>query len=177
VIGRIVGLHRQECACPDMQGQRLAPDPPIVEQGEQPLREMQRRRGGGDRPHLPGENGLVIVAVGFIDAALARDVGRQRHFACALKQELDRLVAVKMEKQRSGFVPADTACANAALEFDDVAIANPLRIPDEGPPTPQILALVKRCPDACVSAAPFELGGNDARVIEHQHVTGTQDRR
>src|SRR5690606_23307497 len=43
-------------------------------------------------------------------------------------------------------------------------------VPDEGLPAPEVDTLVQRRANAGHSALPLQLSGNDARVIEHQHV-------
>ena len=76
-----------------MEGQRLALHPALVERGDQPVGEMQRR---GRRRHRTGfarEHGLIVVAVGLVRRPLAGDIGRQRHLPGPLEQQLDGLVA------------------------------------------------------------------------------------
>ena len=70
---------------------------------------MQRGGRRGDRAGLPREHGLIIVAVGLVGPALAGDIGRQRHLPGALEQQLDRLLAMKMEQDRAFVVAGDRA--------------------------------------------------------------------
>ena len=65
-----------------------------------------------------------------------------------------------------------------AAEDDLVAQFHPLGIADEGLPAPEVHPLVQgranlRFP---VSAAAFELGGDHAGIVEHQHIAGTEQR-
>ena len=44
------------------------------------------------------------------------------------------------------------------------------RVAQKRLPLAGALALVERRADACLAALPFELGGNDFGVVEHQHI-------
>ena len=59
-------------------------------------------------------------------------------------------------------------------ELDHVAVAHALGVAHERPPRAQPGALVQRHADPRLAAPAFELGGDDARVVEHQHVAGAQ---
>ena len=67
-------------------------------------------------------------------------------------------------------------------ERDPLAFLQALGVADEGLPAPRIEPLVQRGADHCSSAAcphatAGELGRNNARVVEHQHVARTQELR
>jgi len=63
---------------------------------------------------------------------------------------------------------------DAFAECDDIARPQPLCIADEGLPAAQVDPLVQSRADPRFPAPPFELGGNDLGVVEHQHVAGAQ---
>ena len=127
--------------------------PALVERGDQPVGEVQRRGRRGDRPLLAREHRLIIGAVGLVGGALAGDIGRQRHAAGALEQQLDRLVAVEMEQDRAVVGLFDDRGGDAFVEVDPVAGLHPPGVADEGPPAAQAFALVQRGADAGVSRA------------------------
>jgi hypothetical protein len=86
MLGRVLGLDRQEGAGADVQGQHLAGDASFVERGDHPVGEVQGRGRRGNRPLLTREHRLVIAAVGLVGGALASDIRRQRHATGALEQ-------------------------------------------------------------------------------------------
>jgi hypothetical protein len=65
---------------------------------------------------------------------------------------------------------------DAAAEVDPVAVAHPLGVADEGAPFARPLALVEGGADPRLAAPPFELGRDDARVVEDEHVAGAKQR-
>jgi hypothetical protein len=69
VVGRVVGLDRQEGAGADVEGQRLVADPRRGERVHQPRREMERGGRRGDRAFLAREHRLVILAVARVGFA------------------------------------------------------------------------------------------------------------
>ena len=159
-----------------MQRQRLALHAALVEQADQPVGEVQRGGRRGDRAFLLREHRLIILAVRLVGAALAGDIGRQRHRPRALEQQLDRLVTVERQQDRPGGIALDGARRHAVPEIDHVAVAHALGVAHEGPPVARPFPLVQRRTDARLAALAFQLGGNDARVVEHQHVTGLKQR-
>jgi hypothetical protein len=94
--------------------------------------------------------------------------------AGAVEQHFDRLVAGKVEADRAVLVALDRGGADPMAEFDHVAVAHPLGVAHEGPPRAQARALVQGDADPRIAAAAVELGGDDARIVEHQHVAGAQ---
>ena len=76
MLGRVVGLDRQEGAGADMERQRLSGNAGGVERFQQLRREMERRGGSGDRAFLLCENRLIVGGVLGIGWAARRDVGR-----------------------------------------------------------------------------------------------------
>ena len=148
-----------------------------VERFEQPRREVQRRGRRGDGALLAREHRLVIGAVRLVGRALRGDVGRQRHPAGALEQQLDRLVPVEVQQRRAVLGLLDHRRRDALAEVDRVADARPLGVAQERLPFARPLALVQRRADARLAAPPFELGRDDLGVVEHQHVAGPQQLR
>ena len=59
-------------------------------------------------------------------------------------------------------------------KLDFIARAQSLAIADEGLPAAQVDPLVQGRADPCLAPAAFQLGGNDARVVEHQHIARAQ---
>ena len=97
------------------------PMPCALQRLDQARREVQRRGRRGDRPVLPREHGLVIVAVGLVGRAPRGDVGRQRHPAGALEQQLDRLLAIEVQQDGAFVISLGDGGRHAAAEFDRVA--------------------------------------------------------
>ena len=66
-----------------------------------------------------------------------------------------------------------------AAEDELVALLHPLGVFEEGLPAAQVDPLVQRRADLCltVGAAAFELGGDDAGVVENQNVAGAEQPR
>ena len=67
-------------------------------------------------------------------------------------------------------------CGDAAAEHQLVADLHPLGVPEEGLPAPEVDALVQRRADLrlAIGTATFELGGDDAGVVEDEDVAGVQ---
>ena len=152
-------------------------DPRRTEPREQIGREVQGRGRRSDGAVLLREHRLIIAAVGIVRGALARDIGRQRHRARAFEQQLDRLFARKEEDEAAVGQPVLGECADACAEIDRLADAQPLGVADESLPAAQVDPLVERGADAGVAPSPFELGGDDARIVEDQTVARPQPLR
>ena len=178
VIVGVVGLYGEEGASADMQREHRAPDSGDVQGVDEPRGEMQRGRGGSNRPFLCRKHRLVILQILRVDAAFAGDVRRQRHGASTMEQHFDRLLAFEQQRDRTVGMAFLRDGGHPAAEDDLVAQFHPLGIADEGLPAPEVHPLVQgranlRFP---VSAAAFELGGDHAGIVEHQHIAGTEQR-
>ena len=157
-----------------MEGQRLVADPGLGQRRHQPRREVQRGGRRGDRAFLAREHRLIIVAVARVGRAPAGDIGRQRHPAGALEQQLDRLLAVEGQQDAAVLAALVGDRGDAGAEIDPVAVAQPLGVADEGAPGARPLALVQGRADPRLAAPALELGGDDPGVVEHQQVAGAQ---
>ena len=151
-------------------------DPGLAKFGHQPVGEMQRCGGCSHGTVLLGEAGLVILAIGLVDLALARDIGRQWHCACPLEQDLDGLVALKFEHDRAVIRLALDPGHHARAEMHDIALAQSFGVAHERLPAAQIDPLVQRRADARLAAQlhPLELRRDDAGIVEHQAVARVQ---
>ncbi len=128
----------------------------------------------GDGPLLAREHRLIVRAVGIVGGASRGDVGRQRHSACALEEQLDRLVAVELEQEGAVLAALDSRRADAPGECDRVARLQPLRVADERPPAARPFAFVQSRADAGFTAAAFELRRDHLGVIEDQAIAGAE---
>ena len=99
VIGRVVGLHRQERAGADMQRHGVHADAARLQPRHQIVGEMQSGGRRRDRAFVVREQRLVVGAVLVVGGAARRDVGRQRHVA-ALRDRLVEHRPVEREGQR-----------------------------------------------------------------------------
>ena len=176
VVG-VVGLDRQEGAGADMEGQDFVADAGFGERRHQGRREMERGGRRRDRPFLAREHGLIIVAVARVGGAPAGDIRRQRHPPCLFEQQLDRLLAFEGQQERAVRGPLARQRGDAGAEIDPVAVAQPPGVADEGAPGARPLALVQSGADPGLAPSAFELGGDDARVVEHQHVAAPKQGR
>ncbi len=152
VVGRVVGLDRQEGARPHMQRHEMPLDAALVERLEKTGREMQPGRGGRDGTVFAGIDGLVVGLVLVVLRTLGRDIGRQRNVAGGE----DRLVqsrAGEIEVKRDfrlvagldGRIErAEHACLAAVTELDTVAGFQPLGGTCEGLPARAIDAHMER---------------------------------
>ena len=159
MVVRVLGLDRQEGAGADMEGQGLVADAGRGERGHQRGREMQRRGRRRDRAFLAREHRLIVVAVARVGRALAGDIGRQRHPAGALEQQLDRLVAGEGEQEGAVLGPFARHRRHVRAEIDPIAVAEPLGIADEGAPGARPFALVQRRADPRLAAPPSSWAG------------------
>ena len=152
IVG-VVGLDRQECPRPHVQSEHFAPYARYVERSDQPGGEMQRRGGRCDRAILGSEQGLVVLAILFVEFALAGNIGRQRHAAGTLQQHLDRLFTGEGQDETAIGQPLLGNGLDPAAELHAVARRQTLGIADEGVPTPQSNALVQGRADPRLAAA------------------------
>jgi hypothetical protein len=143
----------------------------------QPRCEVQRRRRRRHRAGLGGEHRLVIVRVPRVGRPLARDIGRQRHAADALEQELDRLGALEGQQQAAVLPSLRSDGGNALAERHHLAFAQSLGVAYEGTPGPGTFALVQRRPDAGVAPVALELRRDDAGIVENEQVPAPQQAR
>jgi hypothetical protein len=176
VVGGIVRLDRQEGAGADMQGKGLAGDPRRLDLRDQSRREVER---GGRSRHcalLSREHGLVVLGIGRIDRPLGRDVGRERHGAGAVEQQLDRLVAVEAEQQRSVLALCLANRLDPAAEGQLVVDPHASGVANEGPPGAEIVSLVQRGADPRLTHPALELGWDDLGIVEDQDVARIQKR-
>ena len=177
MVGGIIGLDRQERACPDMKSQRFAPDAGCIQSGNQFRREMKRRSRGSYRAVLCREHGLVIQAILFVRVALSCDIGRQGHPPGTFEQDLDRLFPFEEQHEASIGQTLFSHGGDAAAKFGNIARPEPLGIPDEGLPATKIDALVQRGADFRIAPPTFELCGNNARIVENENIAGPQHLR
>ena len=77
----VVGLHRQECAGADVQGDFRNTDAALLQAGQQLFGEMQARGWCRHRAFFLGEKSLVIGAVLFVRLTAGGDIRRQGHLA------------------------------------------------------------------------------------------------
>ena len=151
-------------------------DPCPVQLRHQRGRKVQRRRRGCDRALLGGEHRLVILGILRIGRAACRDIGRQRHPTGALEQQLDRLVARKLQREAAIRAAIMRGRGNAIPEIDRIAVAQPSRVADEGAPAARSLALVQGRADPRITARALKLRRDDARIVEHQQIAWPQRR-
>ena len=139
---------------------------------------MQRRGRRGDRALLAREHGLVVAR----GRARRRRAGR-RYRAAAASARRARAAPRPARRRRNAAGPSrPSPCSrdrggDAGAEIDAVAGAQPPGVADEGAPGARPLALVQGGADPRLAAPAFELGGDDAGVVEHQHVAAPQQRR
>ena len=165
VLVGVLGLHGQESAGADMEGDEDAPDAALVEAAKKLVGEMQPGGRRRDRALLAGVERLVVGAVALVRRAPSGDVGRQRHLA----EALDRLVE---ESAGKGEAEHDLAALALLLdlgveahelaggafgglaEADAVADSEALCRPREGAPALGAHALVQQHLDAGRGFAP-----------------------
>ena len=143
VVGCVVGLHRQEGAGADMQGDEAALDALCIERGKKLGREMQAGGGGGHGALFPGIDGLVVVAVALVVVTLRGDVGRQRDVTdrvkrlvekCAGQVEAEQHLAAVAFLDHRGVELAEKAGIGVMAEMDAVADGDALARTHEGEP-------------------------------------------
>ena len=175
VVGSVVNLHRQESACPDVEGECLAGYSGPFERVQQFRGEVECSGGRGNGAVLAGEHRLVVLGILLVGGAFAGDVGRQWHPACAFEQQIHRLVAGKGERPAAIGVTRFCHGGNACREGNDIAFVQTPGVADKGLPAAQIDAFVQGSADPGVAARAFKLGGNHAGIVEHQHITLAQE--
>ena len=97
----------------------------------------------------------------------------------ALEWETQRAMEDWSEEAGDGFGGIAEGRGDPVAEVDAVARLQPLGVADEGDPVARPFALVQRRADLClpVGAAAFELGGDHAGIVEHQHIAGVEKAR
>jgi hypothetical protein len=175
MVVRVVGLDRKKGAGADMERQRFPKDAGLVERLDQARREMERGGGRGDGAFARGEHGLVIKKVAVVGAAPAGDVGRQRHPAGALEQELDWFLALELEEDVLAFFGNEGG--DALAEIDPVAFAEAPGVADEGAPGAGADSLVEGRADSGLAAPALELGRDDPGVVEDENVAAAEEAR
>ena len=138
---------------------------------------MQSGGGGRDGAILAREHGLIIADVAFVGRALAGDIGGQGHASGPFQQHFHRLGAFEVQRHAAIFVARPGDRGDACAKVDPVAIPHPLGIAQEGLPLAQAQALVQRRADPRFAARAFQLGGNDAGVVEDQDIARAQQAR
>ena len=190
VVGRVLGMDRQECPRPHMQRHLVHADAARREPGQQLIGEMQARSRRRDRAFVAREQGLVVGAVLLVGLAPARDIGRQRHVA-ALGNGLVQHRPVKGERQRDlaalalGFDRSVELAKEADLalvaEADDVARRELLRRPHEGAPARAVEPLGQGRLDLRLGVAADAPAGqprrDHARVVDHKRIAGIEQVR
>ncbi len=182
VVVCIVDLHGEERPCPDMQGDALDRHSAVGQLLQQALGEMEPRRRGRHGPVHRGVNGLVVGLVAILRAALCFDVGRKRHRAVGLDGFIE-LGTAELESQRdlAGLALAGDTCAERPVvaQLQPVEDLQPLGGTGEGAPGAGIDALVQverhRGAVLAPDARALQFGGENAGVVDHQHVARLQD--
>ncbi len=196
MVGGVVRLDRQEGARPDVKGDRVGRDAPGADGFQQFRREMQARRGGGDRAIVQGIDGLVVGQVLVVLGPLGRDIGRQGH-------DPDIADGIIQHRAGQGELQRHQAVVALGLDggIDGGQVAGPVvmgakahAVPDlqplaglhEGGPDIGRVAVVQGGLDldrqyfalgADALADAAHAGGNDAGVVEDQGIAGTQEVR
>ena len=149
---------------------------------EEPLGEVESRRGGGHRSRDPGEHGLIPLAIRRRVGAL--DVRRQGHVPDALDHLLDRPPA--LDRQANVTSPERVLRHDFARERTACSLAHERRA------RPELLARVhERVPRLGVEAPEQEALDRPAArhttaqqarrehpgVVDHQQVAGAQEGR
>ena len=184
VVGRVVGLDRQEGAGPDMQGQGMGRDATGLQGLHQGRGEMQASRGCRDRPVQLREHGLVVREVTVVLGPLGRDIGRQGHDADGPDGVVER-GACEVEAQGDETVfGLGRDGGGQALEGDTVAGLQTLARLHEGRPDIGCIAMMQGRlygdgqglalrPDTLAHSR--QPRGDHPRVVEHQGVAGPQE--
>ncbi|GJE06875.1 hypothetical protein AOPFMNJM_2198 [Methylobacterium jeotgali] len=186
----VLGLHRQEGARPDMQGEAVARDARRVERGDQRLREVQAGGGGGHRSGLVRVDGLVVDRVPRVRRAPAGDIGGQRQDADRRDRRVEGgpgeveaqgdLAALPLLRHRRREVVRGALGRRA--EAQHVARRDALARPGEGAPQVRRLPPVQHRFDAHAlpawpRAQAREAGRDHAGVVEDEGVAGAQQAR
>ena len=160
-----------------MQGDGREPRARRAHRVHQPVGEMQSRGRRGHRAFTRRINRLVVLVIRGGRPAVARDIGRQRHFAVAFQRVEQRLPAGKGQQDLSRLSLFVDAGTESVGEIDDVAGAELAGRPRERPPAAVGLRLVQR--HLYLRAAPraAQARGDDPRVVDDQHVLGPQQTR
>jgi hypothetical protein len=184
VLGGVIGLDRQEGSRPHMQRDEMPGNAARIQARKQRVGEMQPRCGRGNRALLAGIDGLVILAVLRVLAALGGDIGWQRNVAGGHDRLVERR-AGEIEDQldlaalaalaRSGIEHALKADRAIAAKGQPVTRLDALAGPHEGLPAVRARPHVQRCGDTdlivTAIAEPFKLRRDHLGVVEHQRVT------
>ena len=152
MIVRVLRLHRQKGAGPDVQRNPHDGDAARRNGGGKRRREVQAGSRCRDGAGMAREHRLVIVPIGFVDRAFAGDVRRERRGAVTLQRRIQVSVGAREPQHHLAF--AHMLDANRlehiwlAGELDDLSDSHLLRRLEEGAPKARSAALVQRGLDA-----------------------------
>ena len=185
MIVRVISLDRQEGAGADMKGDMGKLDTAVLQRSQQALGEVETSRRCSNGSVLARKQGLIVFIVLLIDAALAGDIGRQGRHAGG---------GNSLVEGSAGPVEAQARIAAFGLtgdfrfqftEMDDIAHAQAFGRADEGAPGGGVDTLVQidlnsdipATADSAGRACAVQGGRDDARIVEHHEIAGTQDGR
>ena len=185
VGGDIVNLDRQKRACADMQGHFGKADTAHCQCRHQTGIEMQGRGRGGDGTGVAGKQRLVVAAVLCIRRAKRCDIGWQGHRACAVQRQVKGGTGQVELQQNRIFVAPRHRCGKTGGKADHIARRQFAQRFGQGAPATVRNRVQQGDLDPRGGVALCGLAGpgtgqprrDDAGVVEHQPVTGAQERR
>lgn len=182
VVGEAVGLHREEGACPDMQGEMGGFDAAGLELLKDPWGEVEAGRGCGYGPGVPGVDRLVSLPVGLRGGTFGTlDVGGQGQLAVEGSEVED--VGFEAELAMSLVVLGEDSgrkWGGRGTKVEEGAWADPFSRAEEGPPGPGRGFLEEEDFNGAADAAtPVhfsspEPGGDDLGVVEDEEIPGVE---
>ena len=168
----VLRLHGAEGAKPHVQQHRHDLNAHFADLFHQLRREVQPGGGGGGGAVVAGVDGLVAVAV----LQLFVDVGRQGHLAQLVQHRLQRALADKLDDAaaRVGRLQHARHQLAAAEGHFRAGLEPPPRAHQRLPLLGAELLEQQHLRRAAAGALADEPRGDDARVVDHQHVAGAQ---
>ena len=174
-----IACDRTEGAKPDIEHERTALDPALVEPREQFGREMQRSRRRCDAPRHARENALIAFPIFF---RIVMYVRRQRHASDSLDRLLEGRPKNEFDLAPSIFVTGTHDGLAFLAETHPSAFTKTPSRTGESVPTARRTIVTKR-PDGMQKQdfrtpspgeAPEQTRVNDRRFVEHEKIVGAQ---
>jgi hypothetical protein len=182
VVREAVGLHREEGAGPDMQGEMGDLDAARLELLKDAWGEVEPGCWGGHGTGVPGVDSLVSLSVGFRGGTFgALDVGGEGQLAVEGGEVED--VAFKAELAMSLVVLREDSgrkWGRRGTKVEEGPGADPFSGAEKGPPGPGFGFLEEEDfngaanPATAAHFSPPESGGDDLGVIEDEAIAGVE---